>query len=189
MNRQELIRLALNISSPLVVLTLVCGLVYAAMQQNYRQNANDPQVQIVEDTVNQLKEKKDPQTFSTHNSVDPSKSLQPFMIIYDSSGKIVASEATINGQIPELPDGVFDTVRVSGENRFTWQTKDGTRMAAVINYYNVNDRSGFVLAARSLKEVEMRENHLMLLTGLAYFFGFVALIALEFIKKFMLPRR
>ena len=184
MNQPQLLRLGLAIASPLLVLTLACGLIYTAVQQNYRQSANDPQIQMVEDTILAL----------THgaaassligNSVDPSLRLAPFVIIYDDSGKVVASGAQINGQIPNLPAGVFDDVRVTGKKMFTWQTKDGTRMAVVMDHYS----NGFVLSGRSLREVEIREHKLLLMTEATWLAGLIGLIALSFIKNIILPRR
>ena len=34
-----------------VAVTLVCALIYATVQQNYRQSANDPQIQMAEDAA------------------------------------------------------------------------------------------------------------------------------------------
>lgn len=140
------------------IVTIICGLVYTAVQQNFRQTANDPQIELSEDLANAMAAGEPPQDIG-NPGFDLSQSLSPFVAIYDSSGKALAFTATLDGQAPKLPAGVFDAARKNGQDRFTWQPKSGVRAAAVVTYYH-NDaqkNSGFVLAGRSIKEVEKRE--------------------------------
>ena len=51
-------------------------------------------------------------------------------------------------------------VRPAGEDRITWQTASGLRFATAIIHFNASTSSGFVLAGRSLREVESREGQL-----------------------------
>ncbi len=46
--------LHLSYLSALAIVTIVIALVYAAVQQNYRMAANDPQVQIARDAAERL---------------------------------------------------------------------------------------------------------------------------------------
>ena len=62
------------------------------------------------------------------------------------------ASAQLDGQIPELPKGVLDAARANGQNRVTWEPKEGVRIAAVVTRYD----GGFVLSGRSLREVEKR---------------------------------
>lgn len=92
------------------------------------------------------------------HKVDVEKSLASFVIIYDKNGKVTSSSGVLNGQTPEIPSGILDNVQNSGEQRFTWQPQDDTRIAAVVTSYN----DGYVLAGRNMREVEIREHKLML---------------------------
>jgi hypothetical protein len=62
---------------------------------------------------------------------------------------------------------VLDYVRTNGEDRITWQPAPGVRMASVVVGFQ-GTRSGFVLAARSLREVEKREDQAEYEAGLAW---------------------
>jgi hypothetical protein len=94
--------------------------------------------------------------------VEISESLAPFLMIFDESGKTLASSANLNGVLPAYPVGVLDYARQNGQNRVTWQPEAGVRMATVIVSYN----KGFVMAGRSLMEVEKRESQVEELSGL-----------------------
>jgi hypothetical protein len=59
--------------------------------------------------------------------------------------------------------GVLDYVRKNGQDRVTWQPAPGVRMATVVVPY----KNGFVMAGRSLTEVEKRESQVESLCGLA----------------------
>jgi hypothetical protein len=149
---------------PLAVFSVgVCGLVYITDQQSLRMNANDPQIQMAQDTARALASGAAVDALLPSQKVDLTKSLAPFLIVYAADGKVIASSAELNGQTPDLPTGVLDSTRQSGENRLTWQPESGVRIAAVI----VANNSGFVLAGRSLLEVEKRESQAELLSGLA----------------------
>ncbi len=159
-----------------VVITLLCGLLYATVQQNFRQNANDPQIQIAEDTASVLNGGLNVKDVVPDDQIDVSASLSPFLIVFDKNGKVASSDAVLDGKIPTPPPGVLDYVASGGEtnfgslkkriifkieggseeNRITWEPKDGVRLAAVITKYD----NGFVLVGRNLREVEIREDNL-----------------------------
>jgi hypothetical protein len=145
---------ALLIISGVSFLLVLYG--YAQVQHMARSNANDPQVQISEDIIAALGQNIAPQAITGTNQIDVSKTLAPFVIIYDANGNAVASSAQIGGQVPVLPAGVFDTVKEKGEARLTWQPNDTNRFAAVIKSYQSGDTTGYVLVARSMREVEER---------------------------------
>ncbi len=148
-----------------VAITLLCGLIYVSVQQVLRQSANDPQIQIAEDTATALNQGADPNSVIPDSSVDMAKSLAPFIIIYDDSGVAVASTATLNGKTPMPPRGIFDYVKANGEDRLTWQPKPGVRIATVVTRY-AGVRSGYVLAGRSMREVENRiDDEVKIITG------------------------
>lgn len=135
-----------------LVITLFCGMVYLSAQQIYRQSANDPQIQISEDMAHYLSEGKDIGGVMPKMEVDISKSLVWFIMVFNNSGETVASNAKLEGQIPEVPKGVLDHAAQNGQNRVTWEPKGGVRIAAVVTRYE----KGYVLVGRSLREVEAR---------------------------------
>ena len=99
--------------------------------------------------------------------VEISTSLAPFVVIYSDAGEPLASSGLYHGAVPLLPSGVFDYTRQNGEERVSWQPEIGIRIAAVVVAYG-GDQPGFVLAGRSLREVEKRESQVKQMTGTAW---------------------
>jgi hypothetical protein len=144
------------------------GLVYAAVQQDYRQSANDPQIQMAEDAAVKLGKGVQPEAVVGTDQVEATTSLAPFITVYDGGGahEAQASSGRFDGHILKPPPGVFDHAKAKGEHCFTWQTASGQREAAVL-VYNADTEPVYVLAARNLREVEIREGRLTLMTMLA----------------------
>jgi len=164
----SLFRRAISYWLPIAAaITALSGLFYVVAQQIYRQSANDPQIQLAEDTAAQLEAGAQPQALVGSNKVDIARSLAPFLIIYDDTGNPIASSAQLNGQTPSLPSGVFTDVRKSGDDRITWQPQEGVRSATIITHF-AGPHPGFVLAGRSLTEVEKRVDQLAPLVGLGW---------------------
>lgn len=134
-------------------ITLTCGLVYATVQQNFRQSANDPQIQMVEDTTRALEAGASAQSLVGTSQIEIDKSLAPYMVIYDENTNVIASNAKLNNEPPKPPKGVFSFTKEHGQDRITWQPEENVRSAIVMQHYN----GGYVLAGRSLREVELRE--------------------------------
>lgn len=146
---------------PLALTATVLSLfIYGAVQQAIRQAANDPQIQLAEDAAGRLNAGQSAQAVLLPDTVDMGVSLAPFMIIYDESGSVRASSVSLHGQVPILPSRVLRAVRDGGEDRFTWQPEPRNRNAVVVTRYSAGAQSGFVLAGRSLREVEKREEHI-----------------------------
>lgn len=159
----------------LSVTTIGIGCTYLTGQQILRQSANDPQVQIAEDTANQLVKGTAADGVTTRLSVDLQQSLAPFIIIYDAQGNVQASQAVLDGNTPVLPNGVLDYTKRYGQHSLTWQPKPGIREAVVIQYFvGPNNTSGYVLAGRSLREIEKRENALLFIAVYAWIAIFLA---------------
>jgi hypothetical protein len=152
--------------------TALAGLVYVAVQQSYRQGANDPQIQMAEDAAAQIEAGQQPGTVVGSSTVDMARSLAPYLIVYDEAGHVQAASVQLNGQVPSIPAGVLAAARQSGENRLSWQPQEGVRSAAVVTYFG-GSHPGFVLAGRSLREVEDRESQLTQMVGLAWVVGLV----------------
>jgi hypothetical protein len=141
----------------------LCGLAYLLVQQSLRMSANDPQIQMAEDAAAALNSGASAESVLPAEKVELTASLAPFLIVYNDSGKLLASSATLHGAAPVYPSGVLDYVRQHGEDRVTWQPESGIRMATVVTRYD----KGFVMAGRSLREVEIRVDNIGKLTTLA----------------------
>ncbi len=151
-----------------VPITLIIGLVYIAVQQNYRQSANDPQIQMAEDAASKIASGTPIDQIVPTQKVDIASSLAPYMIVYNSTGTPLLSSATLQGEILPMPQGVFSDWKNEHEKRFTWQPASGVRSAVVIVHFNSPNGAGYVLAGRSLREVEMREDMLSLYVHAAW---------------------
>jgi len=138
-----------------IVVSGLSGLIYGVAQQDIRQGANDPQIQMAEDIAAELANGQSVQSVVPAEKVDIARSLAPYIIVFNVTGNPIASSAELNGQIPTIPSGVFDSVRQSGEDRFTWEPQAGVRSAVVVTRFS-GSSSGFVLAGRSLREAEKR---------------------------------
>jgi sensor histidine kinase regulating citrate/malate metabolism len=160
-----------------IICTIIFGSIYVAVHQDFRQSANDPQIQLAEDLAKNLEVgQKNDSILNTNTNVDLSKSLLPFVITYDGKGNPATSSAVLSGRIPVPPNGVFETASSQGEDRFTWQPADGVRIAAVVVPYQ-GQTPGFVLAGRSLREVEKREKMLLQEIVAAYVFTLIVILA------------
>jgi hypothetical protein len=155
-----------------VVLTVMCGLVYLAGQHQFRSSANDPAIQLAQDGVAALSVGEQP-ALPSAQVVDLKRSVAPFVIVFDESGKALRGSAVLDGGSPVPPKGVFAYARTNGEDRFTWQPDPGVRLATVVAH-NAGSGGGFVLAGRSLREVERRIDDLFGIVLSAWIVGLVA---------------
>ncbi len=173
-----------------VILALVFGFAYSVSQQVLRQSANDPQIQIAEDSAAKLAvgELPDFLRSNVYGSVDAAKSLAPFLITFDGSGKMLASSVTLNGTTPLPPTGVFTYAKAHGEDRISWQPAKGVRVAAVIVHYS-GVGEGYALSGRSLTEVEKRESNLEFLTFWAWLFSVLIAAVLIFVSEKISPSK
>jgi hypothetical protein len=171
---------------PLAVVTAgLCGLVFLIGQQSLRLGANDPQIQMAEDAAGNLNAGASVESVVPAAKVEIAGSLAPFLIVFDDSEKVVASSATLHGSVPAYPTGVLDTTRKNGQDRVTWQPELGVRMATVVVRYD----HGFVLAGRSLREVEKRADNLEYLCAAAMLAIWIATLALVAFGEWIGPRK
>jgi hypothetical protein len=106
--------------------------------------------------------------------------------MYDQAGKPVAGSGELNGKLPTLPEGVFKYAKNKGEDRITWQPEKGIRSAIVVVSYNSpNAQGGFVMAGRSLREVEKREHQLTVRVALLWIISLGILWGLVNFLSFM----
>lgn len=154
---------------------LVSGIyftIYAAVQHALRIGANDPQIQLAEDTAARLAQGS-PAASLVGDAIDVSTSLSPFLIIYDPSGEALAASVRLDARTPSLPSGVLHDASPNHENRLTWQPQSGVRLASVV----VATPQGYVLAGRSLREVERRERDAEEMIGAAWLLSLGVLAA------------
>jgi hypothetical protein len=147
---------------------------YATVQHALRSGANDPQLQMAGDPVTQLEQGVDAATVVGSRQVDMARSLSPFLIVYDASGEPIASAAQLNGHAPKPPIGVLHYASTHQQNVVSWQPERGVRIAAVVQPY-ARQHAGFVLAGRSLRVVEERENTTLQMAAFAWL-GMIALV-------------
>jgi hypothetical protein len=151
-------RIFLFHSAMLAILCTVLALgICASVQQVQRQDANDPQIQMVRDAASLLEQGSTLEAALPPSHVDASSSLSAFLIIYDDAGKPVASSMSLEGKSPAPPPGVFDYTRQHAEDWITWQPRRGVRFASIVKHV-AGPHPGFVLAGRSLQEVEARKD-------------------------------
>lgn len=135
---------------------------YAAVQQVYRQGANDPQIQMAEDAATMIEESGRSRMVVPAKTIDISKSLGTFVIVYDKNQQPLYSSAELNGKAPIPPAGVFAYTTAHDQHRLTWQPQTGVRVATVIQKVDQGDAS-FVLVGRSLREVEQRVSEMTIM--------------------------
>lgn len=155
-----------------IAITFITGVVYVVLQQEIRNSANNPQIEVAEDAINLINSGASPMGLFLTKQIDIETRLKTFQIIYDDEGKVIGSNALLDKEAPIPPKGVFDYVRKNGESRITWEPKKGVRIAAVTKRFGGDNAttSGFVLVGRSLREVEKREKNL----GIEILFGWLA---------------
>jgi len=163
-----------------VAITLLCALVHLAVQQDIRLGANDPQIQLAHDAAAALAQGKRPADVVPSGTVDLATSLATHVTVFDAQGRPLASSASLEGATPAPPAGVFDYARTHEEDRFTWQPRPGVRIAAVL-VHHAGASPGFVLAGRSLREVEDRESQLTATVALAWTLTLGATLAVAFL--------
>ncbi len=158
------------------IISSFCLLVYVSVQQSYRTNADDPQIQIARDLKIKYSKSGLDSLSDVKDKIEISTSISPFYVIYDENAKPISSNALLYNNMPQLPLGVFRNAKENGENKISWQPAPGLRFATVIVHVS-GKFNGYILSGRSLLETEKRIQNLTLMAGLAWLFtSAVALI-------------
>jgi hypothetical protein len=179
-----------------VAITLVCGLIYATVQQNYRTSLNDPQIQMAEDAAAAIGNGASAQSVVSGAKVDLDASLAPWIAVYDGSGNELASSGELDGAAPKLPQGVFDTntwhsfaedgIKLQvpqNEDRFSWQPQPDVRQAVIVVHATNGD---FVAAGRNMREVEDRETALTVMVGIGWLVAMAATFIAQGVAQYFL---
>src|SRR3954452_5204142 len=182
------LRRAIAFFLPVAVLaTLASGLVYLGIQQDLRGDANDPQRQLAEDAARALDAGAQPAAVigSTGDKVDVARSLARFVVVFDGAGSVLATAGELEGGDPVPPRGVLDAAQTDRPNVVTWQPRSGVRLATV----NVRWQGGTVLAGRSLRDVERREDEALRLVAVAWLAMIAALAVTALGAAWLWPSR
>ena len=142
-------------------LTCAAVLSYGAGQQLNRQGLNDPQIQMVRDAANEMESGRlqPPDIVKALPHIDITKSLSPFIAIYDESGNLLDSSGVRGTNKITPPIGLFEEVQKRGEYLVSWQPTPTERYAIVLKRMNIE--SGWVVVAgRSMSVAEDRTQHL-----------------------------
>jgi hypothetical protein len=176
-----------------IAVTLVCLLVYATVQQDYRQSLNDPQIQMAEDAAAKLAAGARPSdVVPDPDSVNIVSSLSPWLAIYNGDGVSVVSSGVLNGGIPQLPQGVFAAARANAgkdttepyEDRITWQFAAGVRQAVVVAWEPKTNQ--YIASGRNMREVEDREGDLSTLVAIAWIVTMAATFVTQCFVQYVL---
>lgn len=166
------------------LVTFTSSLVYLVAQQSLRLGANEQPVRLATDTAIKLEKGQSAEQAVSTEKVNLSKSLSPFVMVFDSNKNLLSSSGIMDNGIPAYPKGVLDLVSQKGEDRVTWQPQTGLRYATVA----IKTNNGYIVAGRSLREVEKlidEIGRLVLLAWLAcaLFSAVGLLIIYTFLKK------
>jgi len=141
--------------------------------QVLRLQADETQVQLAEDAARRLADGAPaPSVLPPGEEVPLASSLAPWLAVYDGNGAPLASNGSYRGAAPMLPTGVFEFARSHHGHRLSWQPRKGVRQALVI----VDLPKGFVVAGRSLREVEEHKRQVLDLALMAWGVGLAVLL-------------
>jgi len=147
--------------------TVIVLVIYTGIQQVYRTGLDDPQIEMTRNICLEIEQGKSWENIIRKDTIDITKSLSPFIVLYDAAGKPIYSNAVLDGHMPAVPPGLFDIVKNKGEHRVTWQPRNAVRMAMVIKKINTSPLQ-FVAAGRSMTEVEERTDSLRTMVFFAW---------------------
>ncbi|QNE36366.1 hypothetical protein [Leifsonia shinshuensis] len=104
--------------------------------------------------------------------VDLTYYLGTFWVQYDQTGKPIAGNGYLDGVLAQVPKGVLDTAKATGEDSVSWQPERGLRYAIVAQPVGPD----VVVAGQSLQPTEERASRTLIYVGLALVAG-IAVIA------------
>ena len=160
--------------------------VFVVAQQIERLGADSPQLQMAEDASAALAAGSPAASLLHGPAVDVARSLAPFIVVLDASGKPVVSSGVLDASVPVPPPGVLAHVRRDGSSRITWAPRAGVRLAAVVERAN-GPATGFVVAARSLRQTEDAISTIGRLVAFIWLCGTAGLIALAAVAGLARP--
>ena len=167
-----------------IIVTGIVLTIYATVQQAHRSAANDPQLQLARDITAKIDNNKAFDQLLPGDTIEISQSLGTFVALYDAKGKPQQSTGLLDGKLPKLPSGVFDFTHNNKEDVFTWQPRQGVRIATVLQL----TKNGFIAVGRSLQEVEIREGNLVTMVFVTWMIC-MGIIVLHWLIQIWLTRK
>ncbi|HUX84996.1 MAG TPA: hypothetical protein VMV20_07160 [Chitinophagaceae bacterium] len=153
-------------------------LLYTTVQQTYRMQANDPQIQVAGDIAHRIGTGSPLPPGLVPDSIDLDQESGLFLEIYDGGYQPVSSTATLDGRIPVIPPGVLLNTRNRGEEQISWEPRRGVRLATDVRFTG-NSRTPFVVVGRSLRDTEDRIANLGWMVLLGWLFS-LSLIVIHY---------
>jgi type II secretory pathway pseudopilin PulG len=138
------------------VATLVLGAAYAMAQQSTRLSADDLPLTTAQVAKQELQHGSDAKDVVPTLKTDLKTDTSVFMIITDNTAHVLASSATLDGQTPLPPSGVFAFTNIHGTDHFTWEPSAGVRIATRVVSYGHGTNSGYIITGQSLQPFEDR---------------------------------
>jgi hypothetical protein len=151
-----------------VAATVLAGTGYGLVQQMLRSGANDPQIQVAHDAAERLASGAAPSDVASGALVNLATSLDVTVGVFDAKGQALASTARLDNEVPHPPTAALTAAQSSGQNVVTWQPRLGVRQAAVIVPFASSKGAGYVVAARSLRLIEQREDDALTIAALGW---------------------
>jgi hypothetical protein len=156
---------------------MLSGLAYLVPQHRLRTNANNPQMALVQSATAALQNGESPtEVIRSLPATDMGQTSLPYLVVYNVDKSPVAASTNLNGKPPVPPPGVFDYSKNHADDRFTWQPQTNVRCAAIMRYVS-GAKPAYILAGRSLKEVERHEGQLALTVLMGWLFAIVASVS------------
>jgi hypothetical protein len=151
-----------------IVVTLIFGSAYVALQQLGRRSANAAPAAAAAAQV---------QLTGSETLGMPRLELTPdsgvFVVVYGDDDKPASGTATLHGSLPVLPAGVLQAARDSGSDAVTWQPEPGLRMAVVAR----SAPGKVVVAGQSLTPYEDRDRTVLIILAAGWLGSIVVLAA------------
>jgi hypothetical protein len=136
------------------VATLIIGASYAMAQQSTRLSADDLPLTTLQVAKQELQNGSNAKDVVPTLKTNLRNDNSVFMIITDNSQHVIASSATLGGQTPLPPIGVFSFTDQHGTDRFTWEPESGVRAATRVTKYGKSPDDGYIITGQSLKPYE-----------------------------------
>ena len=161
-----------------LLVCIVFATVFVAITETIKFDANNPQIQLATEAADALNGGKEP-TDVVSGRVNLGSSLAPFTIVYSKTGKAVAGNGYLDGQLPTVPENLLISSDLSGYHAGIWQPRDGLRFATVVT----TSSQYYVLSGRSTLEVDQLISRISLILLTGALLGMIAVVTIILIVR------
>jgi len=102
------------------LLTVAIGGAYVVAQQLGRRSADDAPRAVAQQWAERMTQGGSRDLVKSR-TVELTSAAAPFVIVFDSTHRVLDSTVAVGGQTPSVPPGVLDVAASSGSNQVTWQ--------------------------------------------------------------------